>query len=225
MTTQTCIQCGETKCLSEFHKQKQHAHFRKCESCRGHDLRGQRFGLLVVEERAERTPYGHARWSCRCDCGGTLTTHGNSLKSGRTTSCGCRRKLAAAENGRKSASDRTLLPAEKAAINCIVAAVRTRAHSKNRAYELSYEQVRDLVLSPCHYCNSPPANRMSFRTGKATFAYSGIDRVDSSGGYTPENTVPCCLICNQAKSDLSLEEWNAWLTRLLTHQQSRQNPA
>ena len=59
------------------------------------DLTGQRFGKLVVLERAEDyvSPKGHhdTRWHCRCDCGKELDVNTSSLKNGRTTSCGCLR--------------------------------------------------------------------------------------------------------------------------------------
>jgi 5-methylcytosine-specific restriction endonuclease McrA len=35
----------------------------------------------------------------------------------------------------------------------------------------------------------------------------GIDRVDSSKGYTLENAVAACKCCNQGKSDLTQEQW------------------
>lgn len=29
----------------------------------------------------------------------------------------------------------------------------------------------------------------------------GVDRVDSAKGYTTDNIVPCCFVCNQIKGD------------------------
>lgn len=52
------------------------------------DLKGRRFGMLQVESRAENRR-GHVYWNCRCDCGSTKIVSSQSLKSGRTTSCGC----------------------------------------------------------------------------------------------------------------------------------------
>jgi hypothetical protein len=52
------------------------------------DLTGQRFGLLTVISFA-----GGGRWSVRCDCGNESAPKGHSLKSGHTTSCGCKRRL------------------------------------------------------------------------------------------------------------------------------------
>lgn len=53
------------------------------------NLLGQRFGLLVVEARAQSTATGNARWLCRCDCGIEKIAHASGLRSGETTSCGC----------------------------------------------------------------------------------------------------------------------------------------
>ena len=57
------------------------------------DLTGQRFGKLVVIERAEDyvSPKGAhcTRWHCKCDCGCTKVVSSNSLKRHYTKSCGC----------------------------------------------------------------------------------------------------------------------------------------
>lgn len=53
------------------------------------DLTGQRFGRLVVVERAGSNAHGAAMWRCVCDCGGEARVRGDGLRSGRTRSCGC----------------------------------------------------------------------------------------------------------------------------------------
>ena len=57
------------------------------------DLTGQRFGRLVVIERAENfiLPSGQPQtaWLCQCDCGNILKTRSFSLTNGTTKSCGC----------------------------------------------------------------------------------------------------------------------------------------
>jgi len=52
------------------------------------DLRGQRFGRLVVKDYGEKTRYGQIRYVCICDCGNTSLVRTHALISGRTTSCG-----------------------------------------------------------------------------------------------------------------------------------------
>lgn len=52
------------------------------------DLVGQRFGRLVVRERAGST--GRlAAWRCACDCGGEKIVAGAKLRKGGVVSCGC----------------------------------------------------------------------------------------------------------------------------------------
>lgn len=52
------------------------------------DIRGNRYGMLVVREY-----YGvkvSSYWVCDCDCGGVIIASSHSLNGGNTTSCGCK---------------------------------------------------------------------------------------------------------------------------------------
>lgn len=53
------------------------------------DLTGQKFGQLTVIEKAYSKNY-KVFWKCRCDCGNETFVPGDKLKSGHTTSCGCK---------------------------------------------------------------------------------------------------------------------------------------
>lgn len=55
------------------------------------DIRGRRFGhLTAVEPTDLREPTNCVvKWLCVCDCGNIHVVNGNSLRSGRTRSCGC----------------------------------------------------------------------------------------------------------------------------------------
>lgn len=56
------------------------------------DLTGQRFGRLIVIEKAEnsKTKYGTViKWLCKCDCGNTRIVPTGELKKGRCKHCGC----------------------------------------------------------------------------------------------------------------------------------------
>ena len=53
-----------------------------------HDLRGRRFGKLVVIERGGLTKDGYAIWRCRCDCGGEGLAKSRRLLIGKKKSCG-----------------------------------------------------------------------------------------------------------------------------------------
>lgn len=60
------------------------------------DLTGQKFGDLVVIDKSEKlhkTPNGTTRtiWNCKCSCGNIVELQGIFLRSGRQTSCGCKK--------------------------------------------------------------------------------------------------------------------------------------
>lgn len=58
------------------------------------DLTGQRFGRLIVRNRAEDHYTKSGRkiimWDCDCDCGDHITVSTSHLRSGHTVSCGCK---------------------------------------------------------------------------------------------------------------------------------------
>lgn len=57
------------------------------------DLIGQRFGKIVVIEKAP-SRNGRGYWLCQCDCGKQKEIRTDNLKTGRTQSCGCLHKEA-----------------------------------------------------------------------------------------------------------------------------------
>lgn len=56
------------------------------------NLLGERFGRLVVVERGPLNRHRKATWRCQCDCGRETVSVAGNLRSGRSTSCGCRTK-------------------------------------------------------------------------------------------------------------------------------------
>lgn len=63
-----------------------------------------------------------------------------------------------------------------------------KAGAKNRSlsWELTDEQAILLLHKECYYCGQPNAD--------------GIDRVDSTKGYSSDNCVSCCGVCNIMKN-------------------------
>ena len=47
------------------------------------------------------------------------------------------------------------------------------------------------------------------------FFHIGIDRKDSSLGYTEKNCVPCCKKCNWMKRDLSITDWLGQMKKIM----------
>ena len=67
------------------------------------------------------------------------------------------------------------------------------AASKNLAFDFSAEEYKALTVLPCHYCNLTPPEGKGFH---------GIDRIICTAGYTKDNAVSCCTLCNQMKASL-----------------------
>lgn len=166
---------------------------------------GMKFGKWTVEGPAETTAAGQARVWCVCECGARRRVQIGNLIAGSSSSCG---GAPCADRG----GGRRLPPGEQAR-NFIFLNYQSTARLKGRIWSLSREQFDHLTASPCAYCGSPPANRTKDRWGDGAFVYSGLDRVDPSEGYTIDNVVPACFICNRAKTNLTIEEFRAWLRR------------
>jgi hypothetical protein len=67
---------------------------------------------------------------------------------------------------------------------------KSRAEQKNLEFTLTEDEFNILREGNCHYCE---------RSHTATMHINGIDRLDSSIGYTSSNCVSCCGDCNYAK--------------------------
>lgn len=63
------------------------------------DLTGQRFGRLTVLEPAPNKGR-RTQWKCMCDCGNEYVTATESLRNGRTQSCGCLRSEQVADRNK-----------------------------------------------------------------------------------------------------------------------------
>jgi len=106
------------------------------------------------------------------------------------------------------------------------------AINRKLEFNLSFEEFIQKLKLNCFYCGSPPLNTFNYSKNKttglksrktsllreeATIFYNGIDRVDNTKGYTLENCVTCCLFCNYAKKNRTLEEFEIWLNRLVEY--------
>ena len=88
------------------------------------DLTGQRFGRLLVLERAESGPNYAARWRCACDCGVATCANHTQIVYGHTRSCGClRREELAKRNARRPRLDKADISVSAQTIE------RVRAHA------------------------------------------------------------------------------------------------
>jgi hypothetical protein len=173
------------------------------------DLKGQRFGRLLVKEKA-KTRIKRAYWLCQCDCGTIKEIAGHQLRRGNTQSCGCYRAQVSAVrtgalNGGKIAHNR--MPPLVAAKRHVWNQYKRHAVARSLGFELEFDEFINLVSAKCHYCGEDPKIRTQAHKNTGIFVHNGIDRTDPKRGYEKNNCRPCCTLCNQSKWTMNEEEF------------------
>jgi hypothetical protein len=166
---------------------------------------GDKFNRLTAMSYHHTGDHNRKYFLFKCDCGNEKILHGSAVTTGNTKSCGCLAKET------KSILHR--LPNDGGVINHLILQYKRHARDRGLKYELSYEQFEKLIRSPCSYCGIPPSNNKITKNCKG-FLYSGIDRVNSTLGYTTDNCVAACSDCNRVKRDMTREEFYSWVKRL-----------
>lgn len=140
------------------------------------DLSGKRFGRYTVLRRAEsyisKDGHKHIRWMCKCDCGSERVVFAQSLRSGKSTSCGCLQREIATKHGGKYTR-----------LYGIWHNIKYRCNNKNSA---EYKNYGGRGISVCKEWN----DFEPFRDWAITHGYDNnrsIDRIDNGGDYCPEN--------------------------------------
>lgn len=82
---------------------------------------------------------------------------------------------------------------------------KSNAKTRGIPFDLSLDQFVTFWQADCYYCGDQ-------------IATIGIDRVDSSVGYTLANCVSCCWECNRLKGDRPNEALNTHMLKMLKHQ-------
>ena len=172
------------------------------------DLKGKRFGRLTVLRRVRKS-CGGTHWSCQCECGERKTISAINLSVGDTNSCGCIHKEMMKEKMRivGAKSHVWKVPPVRAAENRIFCKYRTFANRRNKAWSLSFEEFQSLIYSPCFYCGRPPHQKMWVRGEGKEILYTGIDRINSSLGYTIDSALSSCGTCNRMKMDMNISDF------------------
>lgn len=146
------------------------------------DLTGNRYGRLVVIDRAENQKKS-TRWRCICDCGTMVIAQSANLKFGSKKSCGCLPK------------GRPRMPHKS-----------PKLHKPRKATEATHERTRRTWASMMYRCGSQLHGKFENYGGRGIAVcerwkeYSNfledmgerpdgksIDRIDNNKGYEPGN--------------------------------------
>ena len=161
---------------------------------------GQLFGKLEVKEVLPSEGSGsHVKLRCLCHyCNKEKVMSAVNIK--RRNSCGCQQNNSSEWKQVGPKNMPWQLPKGEAAKRNLEVQYKKGAKKRNIEYNLTTEEFAELVAGQCVYCGDSLTNTKKGQ-GKTSgdFKYTGIDRVDSSKGYTKENSVSCCWMCNNMK--------------------------
>lgn len=169
------------------------------------NLIGLKFGRLKVIDNAGTTKSGKEyRYKCLCDCGSTTIVTASNLR-GNTKSCGCLKK----EN------ISTYNPTDKTLLHRLKYIYERNAKRKNIEFNLTEEEFKNIIYQNCFYCKITPYKVYSRKDNKNNnyILFNGIDRKNNLLGYNINNCVPCCEVCNRAKSDMKYDDFISYINR------------
>ena len=167
------------------------------------DIEGKKFGKWTAISYA-----GERGWNCVCECGTAKVVQTGNLTNGASTQCRKCGPLISTTNH---------LHTGEAACNEVISSYTKGARVRSIEWALTREQAKDLFSGLCFYCGTEPTNVFFRKILNGKFIYNGIDRVDSSLGYTIDNCVSCCTTCNYMKRSLSLDNFTKHVKRIASH--------
>lgn len=89
--------------------------------------------------------------------------------------------------------------------------IKHSAASRSKVFSLTFDQFILFWQKPCHYCGNIHSN-------------VGLDRIDSTKGYSLDNVVPCCSICNVMKWNLTAKEFYSHIEKICAKRLSNLEP-
>lgn len=144
------------------------------------DLSGKRFGRIVAIEYAGQKGRRRTIWKCKCDCENIVYIDASHLKSGHTTSCGCKSKeIIRFVNYKNGLSNSRLGRAYRNMLN--------RCYRPNN-YE--YHLYGGRGIRVCDEWTNKDTGFVEFCNWAIANGYSNnltLDRVNINGNYEPSN--------------------------------------
>ena len=145
------------------------------------DMTGVRHGRLLGISYSHRGPSGHAHWHFVCDCGTMVTVDASRVRSGNTTSCGCRhREISAARlttHGHRAAKrhDATYRAWQSMKDGCLNPASPRYGTAGAHGIAVCPEWSDDYERFLADMGRRPPGTT--------------LERVDAGAGYAPHNCI------------------------------------
>ncbi len=93
----------------------------------------------------------------------------------------------------------------------------------DKEFNMTFEEFDYITNQNCHYCGQEPTFPERFKNefkNRDIVLFNGIDRVNSSKGYSLDNCVPCCTKCNIMKLNLDVNDFLNHVKKIYEFNQS-----
>lgn len=138
-----------------------------------------------------------------CECGNDGLVHMDDLISDRSKGC-----IDCGHN----AARKTREELERSCLERVMKAYVNNSSAKGREFDIPEDVFFRMIKSNCFYSGHPPMSiSRPYPGSPISVLYNGIDRIDNSDGYTVDNTVTCCQVCNRGKRAMPYDQWIDWV--------------
>ena len=147
------------------------------------ELAGKRFGAWTVQNYAGMNTIGQPSWACLCDCGVERFVVGQTLRSGKTKSCGCQKSIITSRKLTPMVpTNRSGESAGRSAEYRAWLSMNTRCSPRNRSMRKNYYERGIYVCERWH-------DYQNFLADMGPIPHPGytLDRIDNDGIYEPSN--------------------------------------
>lgn len=169
-------------------------------------IENENFKVLSIDEEGTKKNTRHTKYFVQCKKCGEIFSRRASVIRTSLNSIQC-------SNCRKNRNGKSLNTLQYKAY-CYY---KSGATKRNLEWNLTEEQFKKLIQGNCKYCNSKPSKKQTVSYKDEFELINGIDRIDSSKGYTIENCVSCCTHCNVMKLDMSLNDFEEHISKIYKH--------
>jgi hypothetical protein len=148
--------------------------------------------------------------SCK-KCGNECEMRKDSIMNSQRSSC-----INCKGNGR--------IASLEAPINVYFSNYKRNANIGGLEWNLSNEDFNNIITKPCIYCGSLPKELQSlekYHFVTERVKVNGVDRVNNELGYTLNNCVPCCTMCNKMKLIYSETEFLEHISQIFKYSAER----
>ena len=177
-------------------------------------LIGQRFGRLTALKDSGERKHSHVVWECICDCGKKTLVRANSLRAGRTKSCGCYFKEVWKEISKEvNTGNNYGLKHGDTCGGSIPRLYTTWSGMKQRCYNPKASQYKYYGGKGITVCPKWKNNYFAFKIWALGHGYQPklvIDRINSDGNYAPENCQFISRLENGRKAGKKKEGWRKY---------------